>query len=172
MGYPVRRVMATPVKARRIPTRIHCMGISPSTDSLDSSLIRCRKTIRNPVSVMMLRRWRNGFISEFYSEAAEVRQRTPRVSLSRLTADQLRQSLADLYASQVGVIWNVEERGLMAQYFDETNMASDKLRLERIDPAHRFRFRRCRTRSRNYGRQLSRSRGEPACLHGTRVAIG
>ena len=33
----------------------------------------------------------------FYSEAARVRNRPPRVSLARLTGEQLRQSLADLY---------------------------------------------------------------------------
>ncbi|MFN9916392.1 MAG: c-type cytochrome, partial [Pirellulaceae bacterium] len=39
----------------------------------------------------------------FYSEAAQLRLRPPRAGIARLTSQQLRQSLADLYASLDGV---------------------------------------------------------------------
>ncbi|MDP7014608.1 MAG: DUF1588 domain-containing protein [Pirellulaceae bacterium] len=76
----------------------------------------------------------------FYSQAARLRNRPPRIGLARVTGDQLRQSLADLYAHFAGIIWTVEERGLKAQYFDGARPRRDKMKIERLDPLLDFDF--------------------------------
>ena len=76
----------------------------------------------------------------FYGETAQNRNNPPRTSLSRLTASQLRQSLADLYAQQVGVASIVNERGLKGQYFDAANFKKDSRKIERIDSTIDFDF--------------------------------
>ena len=76
----------------------------------------------------------------FYSEAARVRNRPPRAVLSRLTAEQLRQSVADLYGSFGGAPWSQPERGVKAIYFDGTRWKDDKRRIERVDPVIDFDF--------------------------------
>lgn len=70
----------------------------------------------------------------FYSEAAQVRNRPPRIGLARLTGDQLRQSIADLYASFEGVPDRKEERGVKAIYFDGDRRKDEKKKIERVDP--------------------------------------
>ena len=77
----------------------------------------------------------------FYSEAAQIRNRPPRVRLARLTSEQLRQSLADLYASFVSLPppdkdW---EWGVSAKYYNDSRR-SKNLKTERIDPAINFDF--------------------------------
>ena len=77
---------------------------------------------------------------DFYSEAAQVRRRPPRATLARLTANQLRQSLADLYTTFVDDPWIEDERGLLAKYFDGKTWNTDKLKFERVDPVVDFDF--------------------------------
>ncbi|MCH2183060.1 MAG: DUF1588 domain-containing protein [Mariniblastus sp.] len=78
----------------------------------------------------------------FYSPAARVRNRPPRVELARLTADQLRQSLADLYAAAGGAAGGtpglVAERGLRGEYYNAPHRKKDEIKLERVDPTIDF----------------------------------
>ena len=76
----------------------------------------------------------------FYSEAARVRNRPPKIAFSRLTAEQLRQSLADLYARFAGGLWMHHSRGLRAIYFDHPGWKQEKKRIERTDPVIDFDF--------------------------------
>lgn len=76
----------------------------------------------------------------FYSDAAQVRNRPPRISLARLTGEQLRQSLADLYEHFESDVWIEEKRGVEANYFDGSRWSKEKLKIERIDPVIDFDF--------------------------------
>lgn len=76
----------------------------------------------------------------FYSEAARVRNRPPRAALARLTGEQLRQSLADLYGHFGGETWVDNKRGVQASYFDANRWDKNKLRIERVDPVIDFDF--------------------------------
>lgn len=77
----------------------------------------------------------------FYSEAARIRNRPPRIGLARLTASQLRQSLADLYARPNSLIVDsTEQRGLKAQYFDGARFRRNNKRIERVDAVLDFDF--------------------------------
>lgn len=76
----------------------------------------------------------------FYSEAARIRNRPPRAELARLTAEQLRQSLADLYGRFEGMPWLEQRRGLEAKYFDGSRWKKENLKVERIDPVIDFDF--------------------------------
>lgn len=76
----------------------------------------------------------------FYSEAARVRNRPPRIGLARLTGSQLRQSLADLFGSQEGPAWTVNERGLEARYYNKSNKNRKYKKIERTDPVIDFDF--------------------------------
>ncbi|MFK8114784.1 MAG: DUF1588 domain-containing protein [Rubripirellula sp.] len=76
----------------------------------------------------------------FYSEAAQVRNRPPRTTLSRLTGEQLRQSLADLYGRFEDDPWIQEKRGVKAVYFDGARWKKEKIRIERVDPIIDFDF--------------------------------
>ena len=78
--------------------------------------------------------------AEIYGESAQMRQHPPRVMLSRLTAEQLRQSLSDLYASQTGLATWSTERGLQAQYFDAANFKQETKKVDRIDSLIDFDF--------------------------------
>ncbi|KAA1258672.1 PA14 domain protein [Rubripirellula obstinata] len=77
---------------------------------------------------------------EFYSEAAQIRRRPPRISLARLTANQLRQSLADLYMHFGGDPWTEDGRGLTGRYFDDKNWKKEKLKIQRVDSTIDFDF--------------------------------
>lgn len=77
---------------------------------------------------------------DFYGEAAQVRRRPPRIALARLTATQLRQSLADLYTHFVDDPWTQDERGLSSQYFDGMAWKKEKMKIERVDPTVNFDF--------------------------------
>ena len=76
----------------------------------------------------------------FYSDAAQVRNRPPRVGLTRLTGLQLRQSLADLYSHFAGTPKVTEKRGAKAIYFDGPSWKNEKKKIERVDPVIQFDF--------------------------------
>lgn len=76
----------------------------------------------------------------FYSEAAQIRNRPPRVSLARLTSDQLRQSIADLYSRFEGLPAPSEARGIRAIYFDGDHWKNENKKIERVDPTLDFDF--------------------------------
>ncbi len=76
----------------------------------------------------------------FYSEAAQVRNRPPRIGLARLTAEQLRQSLADLFTRVDGRADVTEERGVSGKYFDGAGWNDKKKKIERVDPVIDFDF--------------------------------
>lgn len=74
----------------------------------------------------------------FYSEAARLRKQPPRRRLTHLTANQIRQSLADLYGQARGSMWRENKRGLNANYFDGARWKKENLRIERVDPFLNF----------------------------------
>jgi Protein of unknown function (DUF1588)/Protein of unknown function (DUF1592)/PA14 domain/Cytochrome C oxidase, cbb3-type, subunit III/Protein of unknown function (DUF1585) len=76
----------------------------------------------------------------FYSEAAQIRNRPPRIVLAHLTAEQLRQSISDLYAQFDGLPNPTDERGVKGVYFDGDRWKEDKKKIDRIDPAINFDF--------------------------------
>ncbi len=76
----------------------------------------------------------------FYSEAARVRNRPPRAALSRLTAEQLRQSLADLYGSMTEAPRVETERGLKGRYYNGTRRKDDAKKIDRVDSVLAFDF--------------------------------
>jgi len=76
----------------------------------------------------------------FYSEAAQIRNRPPRLMLQRLTARQLRQSLSDLYATVDGIPVKPTQPGVNALYFDGDRWKKENQRIERIDPFIDFDF--------------------------------
>ncbi len=77
---------------------------------------------------------------QFYSEAAQLRNRPPRIGLAHLTGNQLRQSLADLYEQFDGHADASVERGLSGIYFDGQRWDKDKKKIERVDPVLDFDF--------------------------------
>ena len=76
----------------------------------------------------------------FYGEAARVRNRPPKIKLSRLTGDQLRQSLADLYGHFTRPPSTSDQRGVAATYYNGTSRKQDQLRIDRIDDVIDFDF--------------------------------
>ena len=78
--------------------------------------------------------------SSFYLESNNPSSNSVRRSLSRLTAEQLRQSIADLYGHFQGNGWTQEERGVEASYFAGSRWAKDKLQVKRTDPVINFDF--------------------------------
>jgi Protein of unknown function (DUF1588)/PA14 domain/Protein of unknown function (DUF1592)/Cytochrome C oxidase, cbb3-type, subunit III len=76
----------------------------------------------------------------FYSEAAQVRQRPPKRMFSRLTAEQLKQSLSDLYIQNEWVPRPENKRGLKAEYYRSTKHRKEDLVVQRIDPVINFDF--------------------------------
>ena len=77
---------------------------------------------------------------QFYSEAAQLRNRPPRIGLAHLTGNQLRQSLADLYESFGRRADPHTERGVSGTYFDGQRRDKDKKKIERVDPVLNFDF--------------------------------
>jgi mono/diheme cytochrome c family protein len=76
----------------------------------------------------------------FYSEAAQARNRPPRVELSRLTVRQYRQAVTDLIANfRPAGRWD-EQRGLHGEYFKSRRFRNGERVLERTDPEIRFDF--------------------------------
>lgn len=81
------------------------------------------------------------FIFEtFYTPEARERCRPPRISASRLTVRQYRNTVADLIATFVGEGQVGSEQGLTGQYFEGRNYRSDKRKLERVDAQVDFAF--------------------------------
>ena len=77
---------------------------------------------------------------QFYGEAAQVRNRPPRIGLARLTGNQLRQSLADLYEQFGGRPDPNAEHGVSGTYFDSERWKEDKKKIQRCDPVLDFDF--------------------------------
>ena len=76
----------------------------------------------------------------FYSEAARVRNRPPKIALSRLTGQQLRQSIADLYGHFTKPPGTSDRRGVKATYYNGTSRKPEELRIDRIDNVIDFDF--------------------------------
>lgn len=76
----------------------------------------------------------------FYSEAAQVRNRPPRIGLARLTGNQLRQSLSDLYSHFDGTREPSASRGIKGIYFDGDRWKNEKKKIERVDHTLQFDF--------------------------------
>ncbi len=76
----------------------------------------------------------------FYSEAARIRNRPPQLSLARLTGNQLRQSLADLYGHFYGPVGMPTERGVKGIYFTGSRWRNENKKIERVDDAIDFDF--------------------------------
>jgi hypothetical protein len=76
----------------------------------------------------------------FYSEAARVRNRPPSIGLARLTASQLRQSTADLYAHFGSVPPVKSERGCKGEYYTGSRRNKENLKIDRVDPVIDFDF--------------------------------
>jgi mono/diheme cytochrome c family protein len=76
----------------------------------------------------------------FYSEAAQVRNRPPRIGLARLTAEQLRQSLADLYEQFERPAESLVPGGVTGVYFQGSRWKNENKKIERIDPVIDFDF--------------------------------
>ena len=74
----------------------------------------------------------------FYSEAARVRNRPPSLALARLTAAQLRQSAADLYAHFENVPTLKTDRGCQGQYYTGGGRKAENRKIERVDPVIDF----------------------------------
>jgi hypothetical protein len=74
----------------------------------------------------------------FYSRAARIKNRPPRIGLARLTGSQLRQSLADLYSHFDGIVTTGRETGLLGTYFEAAR--SRKKKFERVDSVLNFDF--------------------------------
>lgn len=74
----------------------------------------------------------------FYSEAARLRNRPPRIQLTHLTNNQLRQSLADLYGYPRGSMWRENKQGVNAVYFDGSRWKKENQKIERVDPYLNF----------------------------------
>ncbi|MEW4488175.1 DUF1588 domain-containing protein [Thalassoglobus sp. JC818] len=74
----------------------------------------------------------------FYSEAARLRNRPPKVMLTHLTTNQVRQSLADLYGHGRDSMWRENKRGLNAMYFNGSRYKREELKIERVDPVIHF----------------------------------
>ncbi len=69
----------------------------------------------------------------FYSEAARIRNRPPSIATTHLTSNQLRQSLADLYARFSGPMWLAPKSGIDGSYFDGARGRRRIKRIERVD---------------------------------------
>ncbi|MEM6688930.1 MAG: DUF1588 domain-containing protein [Planctomycetota bacterium] len=77
---------------------------------------------------------------EFYGEAAQLRRRPPQQSLSRLTGDQLRRSLSDLYTHFFSQPYLSERGGLSGSYFAGKRWKKENLKYERVDKRLDFDF--------------------------------
>jgi hypothetical protein len=77
---------------------------------------------------------------EFYSKEAEVRNKPPRIELSRLTVPQYRNALADLIGSFRSPGRLDEQRGLRGEYFKSRRFRTGERVLDRVDPTVQFDF--------------------------------
>ncbi len=76
----------------------------------------------------------------FYSEAAQIRNRPPAISFAHLTANQLRQSVADLYEQFEPRINLSDSGGVRGIYFDGGRWKNENKKLERTDAVIDFDF--------------------------------
>lgn len=76
----------------------------------------------------------------YYSEAAQVRNRPPRISMARLTGEQLRQSLADLFGHFHEPTGTTDDRGITGTYFKGPRWKKENKKLERVDATLDFDF--------------------------------
>jgi mono/diheme cytochrome c family protein len=82
---------------------------------------------------------------QFYSEAAQIRNRPPRQALQRLTGNQLRSSLSNLYGHFANIRtdkWSERQsqHGLEAHYFTGMQWKDDARKIQRTDPVIDFDF--------------------------------
>lgn len=82
---------------------------------------------------------------QFYSEAAQLRNRPPQLALQRLTGDQLRSSLSDLYGHFASIRrdkWDerTTQQGLEAKYYNGTKWDDESRKIVRTDPVLDFDF--------------------------------
>lgn len=77
---------------------------------------------------------------QFYSELAQNRLNPPSPMLSRLTAEQIRQSIADLYASSNWIPRPEAKRGLSGEYFKSAKQRKEDRVAERTDAVINFDF--------------------------------
>jgi cytochrome c553 len=78
--------------------------------------------------------------NSFYSPDAQARANPPRVSLSRLTVRQYRNSVADVIGSFRQVMKPDGRHGLRGEYFNSKNTQNNKRVIDRLDPEVRFDF--------------------------------
>ncbi len=76
----------------------------------------------------------------FYSPIAQAKRNPPQIRLARLTGEQLRQSVADLYAHFNNPLWTTDRRGISGTYFTGAGWGDDRLRIQRIDDVVDFDF--------------------------------
>lgn len=76
----------------------------------------------------------------FYGPQAQLRLNPPRRRLARLTATQLRNSLADLYRRFGSSVSNSKDYGLKARYYNRDRKKDGKTELKRVDPQLDFDF--------------------------------
>jgi mono/diheme cytochrome c family protein len=76
----------------------------------------------------------------FYSKTAQVRNRPPRLELSRLTVRQYRQAVADLIGTFRATPSFDTQRGLKAEYFKSRRFQPNERTIERLDAAVQFDF--------------------------------
>lgn len=77
---------------------------------------------------------------EFYSPTAQTRFTPARVSYSRLTGTQYRNTVADLIQTfSYDSMWK-KPGGLKGHYYDHKNWKKEKLKIERVDPHVQFTF--------------------------------
>jgi len=77
---------------------------------------------------------------DFYSPEAQSRRNPRKPSLARLTGNQLRQSLADLYARHAGIAEPQDKRGVKGLYFDGDRFKNENKKIDRIDKVIDFDF--------------------------------
>lgn len=79
----------------------------------------------------------------FYSERARWKRNPPQVRLTHLTAEQLRQSTADIYGhffNQSAIVSH--ERGLKALYYNGARQKRENQKIDRVDPVIDFDWKR------------------------------
>lgn len=77
---------------------------------------------------------------EFFSPEAQSRRNPRKPSFARLTGNQLRQSLADLYARHAGIAEPQDKRGVKGLYFDGDRFKNENKKIDRIDKGIDFDF--------------------------------
>ncbi|MBM81861.1 MAG: hypothetical protein CMJ78_14900 [Planctomycetaceae bacterium] len=72
----------------------------------------------------------------FYGKSAEL----PRIRLARLTGNQLRHSVADLYGRFMNLAKYTDQGGIHGEYYDANRPRKDKRKIERVDASINFDF--------------------------------